>query len=104
MGILFIILACSTWAIDTLIRYPLLGSASPLQIVAAEHLVLAAIFIPYLFKSFSKIWKSQISHVFSFIIIGAMGSALGTLAFTAAFTKINPSLVILLQKLQPFLT
>lgn len=101
MGILFIVLACTTWAIDTLIRYPLLGSASPLQIVATEHLILAAIFVPYFFKSFSKIWKTQVSHIFSFVIIGAMGSALGTLAFTAAFSKINPSLVILLQKLQP---
>lgn len=101
MGILFVVLACTCWALDTLIRYPLLGGASPLQIVFGEHLILALIFVPYFFKSFSKVWKAQISHVFSFIIIGAMGSALGTLAFTAAFSKINPSLVILLQKLQP---
>ncbi len=101
MGILFIILACSTWAVDTLIRYPLLGKASPLQIVFGEHLILSLLFIPFFFKSFKKIWKMEVSHIFSFVIIGGMGSALGTLAFTAAFSKINPSLVILLQKLQP---
>ena len=94
-------MACTTGAIVTLIRYPLLGKASALQIVFGEHLILAALFVPYFFKSFSKIWNAQVSHIFSFIIIGAMGSALGTLAFTAAFSKINPSLVILLQKLQP---
>lgn len=103
MGIFFIILACTTWAIDTLIRYPLLGEVSALQIVSAEHLVLALVFAPYFFKSFSRIWKAQIGHVFSFVVIGALGSALGTLAFTAAFSKINPSLVILLQKLQPLI-
>ncbi|MBK26347.1 MAG: EamA family transporter [Halobacteriovorax sp.] len=101
MGILFIVLACSTWAVDTLIRYPLLGEASALQIVFGEHLILSVLFIPFFFKSVKKIWKMEVSHIFSFIIIGGMGSALGTLAFTAAFSKINPSLVILLQKLQP---
>lgn len=103
MGILFIFLACSTWAIDTLIRYPLIGEASPLQIVFGEHLLLSLIFVPFFFKSYKKIWKMEVSHIFSFIVIGGLGSAIGTLAFTAAFSKINPSLVILLQKLQPII-
>ncbi len=103
MGIAFIFLACSTWAIDTLIRYPLLGSTSPLQIVFGEHLILSLVFVPFFFKSFKKIWKAEVSHIFSFIVIGGLGSAIGTLAFTAAFSKINPSLVILLQKLQPLI-
>ena len=36
-----------------------------------------------------------------FIVIGIFGSALGTLAFTQAFYLANPTVVILLQKLQP---
>lgn len=103
MGILFIFLACSTWAIDTLIRYPLLNTTSPLQIVFGEHLILSLFFVPLFFKSFKKIWKAEVSHIFSFVVIGGLGSAIGTLAFTAAFSKINPSLVILLQKLQPLI-
>ncbi len=36
-------------------------------------------------------------------MIGAMGSAIATLTFTKSFALLNPSLVILLQKLQPFI-
>ncbi|PIP94466.1 MAG: EamA family transporter [Bdellovibrio sp. CG12_big_fil_rev_8_21_14_0_65_39_13] len=101
-GILYIIIATSLWALDTLIRYPLLfGGASAEQIVFGEHLILTVIFIPILLKDFKRIWNARVSHIFSFVVIGGIGSALSTLAFTRAFTLINPSLVILLQKLQP---
>ena len=36
-----------------------------------------------------------------FLVIGGLGSGLGTVAFTQAFGLINPSVVILIQKLQP---
>lgn len=102
MGILFIIIATSLWALDTLIRYPMLfEGTSAEQIVFAEHLILTLIFIPILLKDFKRIWNARVSHIFSFVVIGGIGSALSTLAFTRAFGLINPSLVILLQKLQP---
>lgn len=102
MGIVFIIIATSLWALDTLIRYPLLfGGASAEQIVFAEHLILTVLFAPILLKDFNRIWNARVSHIFSFVVIGGIGSALSTLAFTRAFALINPSLVILLQKLQP---
>ncbi len=47
------------------------------------------------------IWQSKISSIFYFSFIGILGSAVGTLCFTKAFMMINPSLVILMQKLQP---
>lgn len=91
------------WSIDTLIRYPLLGSLQPGTMVFLEHLLLVLIFVPLLYHRKFKLRKISTEAIFSFFVIGAIGSALATLAFTKAFSLINPSLVILLQKLQPVL-
>jgi drug/metabolite transporter (DMT)-like permease len=102
LGIIFVVLACILWAVDTLIRYPLLyGGMSAERIVFTEHLFLTLIFIPALIKNRSVIWQMKLSSVFYFFFIGVLGSAIATLCFTKAFVLINPSLVILLQKLQP---
>ncbi|MBH46623.1 MAG: EamA family transporter [Halobacteriovorax sp.] len=101
-GFLFIVAACLLWAVDTLIRYPLLFSGPSAQrIVFTEHLLLTLFLVPIAWKSRAVFWRAQVSHIFWFFIIGAIGSAYATLAFTKAFSLINPSLVILLQKLQP---
>ncbi|WP_372651448.1 DMT family transporter [Halobacteriovorax sp.] len=103
-GILYILLACFLWAIDTLIRYPLLGEGiSASRIVFTEHLILTIFFIPLFVKKIKLFWQSKVAYVFYFLIIGGLGSAIGTLAFTRAFSLINPSLVILLQKFQPII-
>ena len=102
LGIIFVILAGVLWAIDTLIRYPLLYSGvSAERIVFVEQLFLSIIFIPLLFKDIKKIGNIKLSTTYYFIVIGVFGSAIATLTFTKAFMLINPSLVILLQKLQP---
>lgn len=101
-GFLLIVAACALWAADTLIRYPLLFSGPSAQrIVFTEHLFLVALLLPIAWKSRAVFWRAQVSHLFWFLVIGAFGSAYATLAFTKAFSLINPSLVILLQKLQP---
>ena len=105
LGIFFVIVAGLLWALDTLIRYPLLGSGiSAERIVFTEHLFLTLFFLPLLIKDRKIIWDMKISSFFYFIVVGVFGSAIGTLAFTRAFTMINPSLVILLQKLQPIIS
>lgn len=101
-GLIFVILACLMWALDTLIRYPLLfGGKSAELIVFGEHLLLCLFMLPIISKSYKKFWNAKVSHMAYFFIIGGLGSAIGTLAFTKAFFLVNPSLVILLQKLQP---
>ena len=101
MGVLFIVLATIFWSLDTLIRYPLLFSGvQASQIVFIEHLILVLIFLIFIFIKKQKVDFLK-KHFFSFLIIGCCGSALGTLAFTQAFSIVNPSLVIVLQKLQP---
>ena len=101
-GMLFIFAACTLWAIDTLIRYPLLSSGvSATQIVFIEHLFLCATLLIWHSRGLRGTWKRLRPHGWALLLIGGLGSALGTLAFTQAFSHINPTLVILLQKLQP---
>ena len=101
-GTLFIMIACFTWALDTLIRYPLLGSGySALQIVLIEHLTLVVIVSPILWRYRSVFRHLSRNSLLCLFFIGGVGSAIGTLAFTEAFRYLNPTVVILLQKLQP---
>ncbi len=101
-GFLLVLLACAFWALDTLIRYPLIQSGmNAITIVFYEHLLLTIIFSIVFFKSLKKIWNAKTNHYFYFFIVGGIGSALATVAFTRAFVFLNPSLVILLQKFQP---
>ena len=102
IGVFFVIIACSLWALDTLIRYPLLGSGfSPDLVVFTEHILLCLLFSPIILSLLKKFWQAKVKEIFYFFMIGGFGSALATLSFTKAFTMINPSLVILLQKFQP---
>lgn len=102
LGIFFVILACFLWSVDSLIRYPLLGSGlSAATLVFYESIVLLFLFSFYLIKKREKFWQAQFSHLVYFFIIGGLGSGMATLSFTKAFEIINPSLVILIQKFQP---
>jgi drug/metabolite transporter (DMT)-like permease len=101
-GTVFIILATFFWALDTLIRYPLLNAGlSAIQIVFMEHVILVTGLWCWLALKRQKLWSFTRKDLLSLIVIGGLGSAIGTLAFTEAFSYMNPTLVILLQKLQP---
>jgi len=101
-GTFLVILACFFWGLDTFIRYPLVENGiNPTTIVFYEHFILTLIFSLGLFPAIKRIGELKLADVFSFIIIGGVGSALATVAFTEAFIYLNPSMVILLQKFQP---
>jgi drug/metabolite transporter (DMT)-like permease len=100
-GILLIMLAATLWAADTLIRYPLLETNSTLLIVFYEHLLLVIVLSGILLLNRRTKFPFKKEAIIPFLFIGVLGSAVGTLAFTKAFTMMNPTLVILLQKLQP---
>lgn len=102
MGLFFIFGASLLWALDTLIRYPLIFSGlSATKLVFAEHLLLVFGMAPFMFSRRTTFYRLSKKDLIGFGLIGGLGSALATLAFTKAFSLINPSLVILLQKLQP---
>jgi drug/metabolite transporter (DMT)-like permease len=102
LGTLLVILACLLWGMDTLIRYPLVERGiNPVTIVFYEHFILTILFSFNLIPNLKRIGELKIADVFSFLVIGGLGSAIATVAFTESFQYLNPSLVILLQKFQP---
>lgn len=102
LGTLLVILACLLWGMDTLIRYPLVERGiNPVTIVFYEHFILTFLFSFNLIPNLKRIGELKIADVFSFLVIGGLGSAIATVAFTESFQYLNPSLVILLQKFQP---
>ena len=102
LGTFLVILACLFWGVDTLIRYPLVERGiNPITIVFYEHCILALIFSSGLILKIKRLGELKLIDVLSFVIIGGVGSAIATVAFTESFRYLNPSLVIILQKLQP---
>ena len=105
-GLALVLIAALLWACDGPFRYPLLtgGELAAETIVFYEHLLLALALAPSFVAQGIRggEWKwPPLSHLGCFFAIGVGGGALATVCYTRAFTLINPSLVILLQKLQP---
>ena len=99
---LLILLASFIWSLDTLWRYPLLEKGyGPFTIVLWEHLLTLFLLAPFFWAIFleRKLYQGKI--LFSLFFIGIFGSCWATLALTAAYQYLNPSIVILLFKLQP---
>lgn len=98
---IWIAIAALLWSTDTIFRYTLVQSIDTPTLVLFEHVVSTFFLLPALWKSRSVFRTLGPRHWFELIWIGVGGSALATLLFTEAFRYLNPTLVILLQKLQP---
>jgi drug/metabolite transporter (DMT)-like permease len=105
-GVACIVAACLCWALDALWRYPLLQSGvNAVDLVFYEHLILFVIFLPFiLIAALTKkhLWTKKM--FLNFLMVGALGSGLSTVCFSQAMFLINPTVVIVLQKLQPFVS
>lgn len=103
-GPLMVAFAAFLWATDALVRYPAIGRVNPTFIVFVEHVLAVIILLPWVMirhrgKIMSLTPKEWAAAVFS----GVGGSALATTFFTASFLYVNPSVSVLLQKLQPII-
>src|SRR6185295_13848780 len=98
-----VFLAAMLWATDAPFRVHLTEAFSSNFIVLAEHFVDVLFVLPFLFIGFSEIKKLSRNEWFAVLIIAIGGSALASIAFTQAFHYVNPSVAILLQKLQPLI-
>jgi drug/metabolite transporter (DMT)-like permease len=99
----FVTGAAMLWALDAPFRKFLTTGLSSPAIVLMEHLLIALCVVPLLWPRLAELkrlaWKEWLSVVF----IGCGGSALATVLFTQSFHYLNPTVAILLQKLQPLL-
>ncbi len=91
------------WATDAPFRVYLVENLNSNFIVLVEHFFSVIILLPLLFLGFKGLRKLKVKEWFAVIVIAVGGSALASIAFTQAFHYVNPSVAILLQKLQPFI-
>lgn len=105
LGPLFIAFAAILWATDGLVRYPMVQKGiNPILTVYFDHLIAILLLTPYVFYHHRKeLFKMGRREWCGLLLIGAGGSALATVLFTASFRYVNPSVSILLQKQQPVL-
>ncbi|MEO8637677.1 MAG: DMT family transporter [Candidatus Taylorbacteria bacterium] len=95
-------LAAFLWAIDAPFRKYVTGDLSSTTIVFMEHLLIALLVLPIFFRRFSELKKISPLEWLAILGIALGGSALATVFFTESFSYVNPSVAILLQKIQPF--
>jgi DME family drug/metabolite transporter len=101
-GPLWVGLAAFLWATDALVRYPSISSIDPSFIVLFEHCLAILLLAPTVIKQGAAAFRGlRLSGWLAAILSGLCGSAGGTILFTASFRYINPSVAVLLQKLQP---
>lgn len=102
LGPALIALGAILWATDTPFRYPAISRLDPAVIVLIEHflgLLLLGAWI--LIRRRKEALSLKAGEWLGVLFVGAASSALATVLFTASFKYVNPSVTILLQKLQP---
>jgi len=97
--------AALLWGTDSLFRFPTGEKLDPTFIVWVEHLVGLAALLPWTWsQDRGGLFKLGYKEWFSAVVAGMGGGAFATVLFTASFHYLNPSVTILLQKLQPVFT
>jgi drug/metabolite transporter (DMT)-like permease len=98
-----IFIAAMLWATDAPFRMELAKHLNSNFIVLAEHFIDVLFIAPVLIYGYARLRKLSLNDWLAVVFIAVCGSALASIAFTQAFHFINPSVAILLQKLQPFI-
>lgn len=103
-GPLLIALAAFLWATDALFRVPAVSTLSATTIVWIEHAIGILVLAPYVWLRYGKTaFQLKPREWIAAASVGILGSAIATVLFTLAFQYLNPSAVILVQKVQPVL-
>lgn len=102
-GPYLILIAAMLWATDAPFRVHLTKDLPSLFIVLAEHFVDVLVVLPLLFLNWKQFKGLSLKQWSAIGVIAIGGSALASIAFTESFKYVNPSVAILLQKLQPLI-
>src|SRR3989338_32018 len=103
LGPWLIVLAALLWAVDAPFRKFLTTELSSTNIVFMEHILIGVLALPLLWPRLKELKNLAWREWSSVIFIALGGSALATIFFTQSFHYVNPTVSILLQKLQPFI-
>ncbi len=99
----YVAFAALLWAVDAPFRKYLTGDLTSTTIVFMEHIVIAPFALWLLWGNLKQLAKFTWKEWASVVFIALGGSALATILFTQSFHYVNPSVSILLQKVQPFI-
>lgn len=102
-GPALVFFAAALWATDAPFRTHLTHELASNFIVLGEHLVSCFIAVPIFLMNWSDIKKLSGKEWVAVVFIGVCGSALASVAFTESFRYVNPSVSIILQKVQPLI-
>ncbi len=94
-------IAAIMWSLDAPFRKYLTGELPSTVIVLMEHLVIAVLVLFFLGRYLKELKNLSGKDWLALIFVGFGGSALATVMFTQSFHYVNPSVAILLQKIQP---
>ncbi len=103
IGPLLIFIAAMLWATDAPFRFHLTHTLDPSFIVLAEHAVNVLLILPFIFAGWKEIKLLNWKQWLSILTIGIGASAVASILFTKTFSYVNPSVAIVLQKLQPLI-
>lgn len=102
-GPALVFLAAMFWATDAPFRSQLTEGLPSTFIVFGEHLFALLVAVPVLVVFRRELARFTIREWLALLVIGIGGSALASIAFTQAFHYVNPSVAVLLQKVQPLI-
>jgi drug/metabolite transporter (DMT)-like permease len=94
-------IAAIMWSLDAPFRKYLTGELPSTVIVLMEHLIIAVLVLIFLGRYLKELKNLNRKDWLALIFVGFGGSALATVMFTQSFHYVNPSVAILLQKIQP---
>jgi drug/metabolite transporter (DMT)-like permease len=102
-GPALVFLAAMLWASDAPFRAHLTQTLSSTFIVFAEHGVDCLFALPILILGWRELKKLTRREWLAVAVIALGGSALASVLFTQSFHYVNPSVAIVLQKVQPLI-
>ncbi len=103
LGPILVFAAAALWATDAPFRTHLTAELSSGFIVLAEHAVNLLFALPVLFYFRHELKGFTLKQWAAILAIAIGGSALASIAFTQSFHYVNPSVAIVLQKVQPLI-
>lgn len=102
-GPVLVFLAAALWATDAPFRTHLTQALASNFIVLGEHAISCLVALPILALNWRSLKKLSAREWAAVLFIGVCGSALASVAFTQSFHYVNPSVSIVLQKVQPLI-
>ena len=103
LGPALVTLAALLWALDAPFGKFLAVGLSSTVIVLLEHLLVSLCVLPLLLPRLAELRALRRQEWLAILFVGFGGSALATVLFTESFHYVNPTVAVLLQKLQPLI-